>query len=73
MMNCYRSRKTRADDYYYDPTAGVTIEVCDHEPRFTGLLDADGNEIWCEPNPIGFHHPLDDGFSPKTTSYAPPQ
>jgi hypothetical protein len=23
-------------------------------PRFTGLLDAEGDEIWITPNPIGF-------------------
>ena len=47
------------DDYEYGPTAFASIDVCDHEPRFTGLLDQDGNEIWRDPLPIGFHHPKD--------------
>ncbi len=28
--------------------------VADHEPTFTGLLDADGSEIWREPRAKGF-------------------
>lgn len=28
--------------------------VPDHEPVFTGLLDADGEKIWREPRSIGF-------------------
>lgn len=28
--------------------------VADHEPTFTGLLDAQGEEIWREPRSIGF-------------------
>jgi len=32
----------------------VDVSVCDHEAVYTGLLDADGDEIWREPNPIGF-------------------
>lgn len=28
--------------------------VSDHEPQFTGLLDAGGDEIWREPRTIGF-------------------
>lgn len=28
--------------------------VDEHEPTFTGLLDADGGEIWREPRAIGF-------------------
>jgi hypothetical protein len=29
-------------------------DVDEHVSRFTGLLDARGEEIWCEPRPIGF-------------------
>lgn len=31
--------------------------VCDHEAVPTGLLDQNGDEIWREPNPIGFVWP----------------
>lgn len=30
------------------------IEVPDHEARNTGILDANGDAIWCGPRPIGF-------------------
>jgi hypothetical protein len=30
------------------------ISVDEHVATFTGLLDADGDEIWIEPRPIGF-------------------
>ena len=30
------------------------IEVPDHVATFTGLLDANGDDIWRAPNPIGF-------------------
>lgn len=30
------------------------IEVPEHYAVFTGLIDAKGNEIWREPNPMGF-------------------
>jgi hypothetical protein len=33
------------------------LEVPDHEPTFTGLIDARGDEIWRGPNDIGFHNP----------------
>jgi hypothetical protein len=31
-----------------------SIDVPEHEERFTGLLDGRGEEIWCAPRPIGF-------------------
>lgn len=59
-MTRYRIRQPRAfDDYWYEPPIITNVSVCDHEPIFTGLLDADGNEIWRDPEPIGFHSPLD--------------
>lgn len=30
------------------------VQVADHEAAFTGLLDAKGEEIWRQPNPMGF-------------------
>lgn len=41
------------DAWDYD-TLIPDLTVCDHEPVNTGLLDADGFEIWREPFPIGF-------------------
>lgn len=35
------------------------LAVADHDAVFTGLLDASGDEIWREPNSIGFHADLD--------------
>lgn len=42
------------DDDWYEPPLLTTIEVSDHEPFDTGLLDADGNTIWRVNDPIGF-------------------
>lgn len=28
--------------------------VAEHLPKFTGLLDAKGEQIWREPRPVGF-------------------
>lgn len=58
-MTYHRRRAHQFEDIEHDPTAGATIEVWDHEPAFTGLLDHHGNEIWRDPIPVGFHHPLD--------------
>lgn len=41
------------DEVFGEPSRNV-VEVPEHEPVFTGLLDADGGEIWREPRPIGF-------------------
>lgn len=30
------------------------LDVPDHEPTFTGLLDDKGEEIWRAPRPVGF-------------------
>jgi hypothetical protein len=37
-----------------DPSSGPIPSVPEHLDRFTGLLDADGSEIWCHARPIGF-------------------
>lgn len=43
------------DDLYEDDyVPSESVQVCDHEATFTGLLDASGDEIWRAPNPIGF-------------------
>jgi hypothetical protein len=31
-----------------------SVSVPDHQPSFTGLFDAKGEEIWRAPNPMGF-------------------
>lgn len=31
-----------------------SMDVPDHNPVDTGLIDRDGNAIWRSPNPIGF-------------------
>lgn len=50
-----RSTKPRADaDWSEDIPRPSNLEACDHEATPTGVLDADGNEIWRAPNPIGF-------------------
>ena len=41
------------DDHYGRPQDHVP-SVADHEPTFTGLLDASGEEIWREPRAVGF-------------------
>jgi hypothetical protein len=33
------------------------LEVSDHKPRKTGILDAHGKPIKRYPNPMGFHCP----------------
>lgn len=35
------------------------LSVDERGPRFTGILDAEGNELYELPEPLGFHHPLD--------------
>lgn len=42
------------DDCVIETPMLPSLEACDFEPTFTGLLDADGDEIWRAPNPIGF-------------------
>ena len=37
----------------------IRVEVPDHEARFTGLLDANGDEIWQAPRGIGFLAEMD--------------
>lgn len=41
------------NDHYGRPQ-DITPTVSDHEPTFTGLLDATGEEIWRAPRSIGF-------------------
>jgi len=42
------------EDAWDYPIIRNDVTVCDHEAVNTGLLDADGDEIWREPNPVGF-------------------
>lgn len=51
-----RAKRPRADDGFWsnDISRPSTLEVCDHEPTDTGLLDANGDTIWRGPNPMGF-------------------
>lgn len=59
-MPRYVARLTRSEadcDYdasLYDRADRVSIEVHERNDRPTGLLDQDGNEIWCVRDPIGF-------------------
>jgi hypothetical protein len=42
------------DEHYGANTAITHVEVPDHVATHTGLLDANGDDIWRAPNPIGF-------------------
>lgn len=48
--------RPRCDDDFYsnDIARPATLEVPDHEPTDTGLLDHRGDAIWRAPNPMGF-------------------
>lgn len=48
-----RSQRIRAE-WDDDVPLVPSLDVPDHEATFTGLLDADGDEIWREPRPVGF-------------------
>jgi hypothetical protein len=57
----YRAIRPRAsvfceDDIRIDPHPGMSVNVHETEPVYTGLLDADGNELVRMPEPIGFIH-----------------
>jgi hypothetical protein len=55
-----RARRTRADDFDdhapdEDKNAGLpSFQVHPDEPRPTGILNANGEMIFSEPDPIGF-------------------
>lgn len=53
-----RAKRVRSDDFDWsnDISRPCSLDVPDHEPTFTGLLDADGDEIWRAPRPMGFIH-----------------
>jgi hypothetical protein len=59
-MKRYITRPARAkvrqcdEETYHDPSSVHHVEVFEREPRFTGLLNADGDELWWLPAPIGF-------------------
>lgn len=42
------------ENEHYGRPSGHTPSVDEHVPTFTGLLDAQGEEIWREPRSIGF-------------------
>lgn len=54
-----RPKATRAlwveDDHYGRDTAITHLDVPEHVATCTGLLDANGDDIWRAPNPIGFN------------------
>lgn len=52
-----RQRHPRADWLDDDSPLIPEIEVSDHQPIDTGLIDQHGDQIMRGPNPIGFHHP----------------
>lgn len=43
------------DETYSEPASNGLPVVSDHVATFTGLLDAEGDEIWRAPDPIGFN------------------
>lgn len=46
------------DWYTGDPEPQKVCPIAsDHEPTFTGVLDANGQKIYRQPEPIGFHTP----------------
>ena len=50
-----RAFRPRADDgWSNDIPRPSTLDVPEHEPTNTGLLDARGDAIWRAPNPMGF-------------------
>lgn len=52
-------QRVRSNDGLWSDDIGRThtVEVCDHEPTDTGLLDKNIHTIWRAPNPIGFQFP----------------
>jgi hypothetical protein len=51
----YTRRPRAVDDFIADePPLLPSLSVDDHLAVFTGLLDAEGEEIWRTPNPMGF-------------------
>lgn len=50
-----KARPRSEEDYWSDDIPRPSnLEVCDHEPTDTGLVDVDGYPIMRAPNPIGF-------------------
>ena len=51
-----RPRAVRAceEETYHDTSSVHHLEVFERGATFTGLLDADGDELWRLPSPIGF-------------------
>lgn len=47
-------RPTSFDDDWYEPPLTPDLTVVESDPVPTGLLDADGYEIWRMKDPIGF-------------------
>jgi hypothetical protein len=41
------------DTWFTDPLL-PSVDVPEHKPSFTGLLDSKGKEIWRSPRPMGF-------------------
>lgn len=42
------------ENEHYGRAQSHVPDVPDHEPSFTGLLDASGEEIWRAPRAVGF-------------------
>lgn len=50
-----RAKRPRAgDDWSNDIPRPSSLDVPDHVPTDTGLLDKHGDTIWRGPNPMGF-------------------
>jgi hypothetical protein len=56
-MSRYVARPRAAPDGGFDDPLIPHLDVSDHRPVRTGLLDMRGDPIWRCPEPIGFHNP----------------
>ena len=53
-MRYFTRSKPKSFDIDDDTPLIPNIDVPEHEPSFTGLLDSKGDEIWRAPRPVGF-------------------
>jgi len=56
MTRYIKRPRSWVSDPLFSEDAGLVpdLTVDEHVPRFTGLLDAAGDEIWKQPRPAGF-------------------
>lgn len=57
-MSRYYVQRSRPRAAWWDDVPLLpNINVSDHQPVDTGLVDASGNPIMRAPEPVGFHRP----------------